>query len=162
MPAMALLVPTATLPQGQGTFRVASTVTNAESSRDADGSGTRRGVGPGGIGPDAFLKLLVAQLRYQDPLRPMQDSAFMTQLVQLTQLEEMRGVHRVLTDFVGLALLGREVEITTVDGDEMRGPVTGVYLDPEEPALAIGGTRVPWKDITALRLPDAPATSQAL
>ena len=38
---------------------------------------------------DAFLKLLVAQLRNQDPHRPMDTSAFMAQTTQLTSVEKL-------------------------------------------------------------------------
>ena len=36
----------------------------------------------------AFLKLLVAQLKYQDPSKPMDSSEFMAQNAQLTALEK--------------------------------------------------------------------------
>jgi flagellar basal-body rod modification protein FlgD len=39
------------------------------------------------MGKDQFLNLLVTQLRYQDPLNPAQDTEFVTQLAQFSQLE---------------------------------------------------------------------------
>ena len=41
---------------------------------------------------DTFLKLLVAQLRHQDPLNPADGTEFLTQLAQLGQLEQLMGV----------------------------------------------------------------------
>lgn len=38
---------------------------------------------------DAFLKLLVAQLRYQDPSKPVDSSEFMAQTAQFTQVEKL-------------------------------------------------------------------------
>jgi len=39
------------------------------------------------MGKDSFLNLLVAQLRYQDPLNPAEDTQFVSQLAQFSQLE---------------------------------------------------------------------------
>jgi flagellar basal-body rod modification protein FlgD len=44
----------------------------------------------------AFLKLLVAQIRNQDPLNPADGIQFITQLAQFTQLEQMIGMHSEL------------------------------------------------------------------
>lgn len=145
---------TTTTSQAGSTFWTAWSVAEAGSSPGTDGTGPRQGTGVRDLGPDAFFRLLAAQLRYQDPLRPMEDTAFIAQVAQLTQLEEIRAMHRELAGVAGLALLGREVEITTTEGD-IKGPVTGVYLDPKEPALTVGDTRVAWKDIIALRLLEA-------
>ena len=45
---------------------------------------------------DMFLKLLVAQLQYQDPLNPQEDTEFIAQLAQFTQVEEMQKVNSTL------------------------------------------------------------------
>lgn len=41
------------------------------------------------LGKDAFLRLLVTQLQYQDPLSPIEDREFIAQLAQFTALEQM-------------------------------------------------------------------------
>jgi flagellar basal-body rod modification protein FlgD len=40
-----------------------------------------------------FLTLLVAQLKYQDPLQPQDGTAFVTQLAQFSDLEQQIGTH---------------------------------------------------------------------
>jgi flagellar basal-body rod modification protein FlgD len=46
-----------------------------------------------GMGKDAFLKLLVAQISHQDPLKPMDDTAFVAQLAQFSSLEQAMGMN---------------------------------------------------------------------
>lgn len=46
---------------------------------------------------DMFMKLLVAQLQYQNPMNPADGVEFMTQLTQFSQLEQMIGAHQELT-----------------------------------------------------------------
>ncbi|MCX5815042.1 MAG: hypothetical protein NTX75_02210 [Proteobacteria bacterium] len=44
------------------------------------------------VSKDAFLKILVAQLKYQNPLEPMKPDQFLTQLSQLTQVEQLQTI----------------------------------------------------------------------
>ncbi len=74
-----------------------------------------------GLGQDTFIKLLTTQLKFQDPLEPMDSTAFVTQLAQFSALEEtsniknlMGGVAASLTSVnnLGMAgLIGKEVQV---------------------------------------------------
>lgn len=48
------------------------------------------------IGQDQFLKLLVEQLKHQDPLSPTDSDKFIAQLAQFSQLEETIGIRQNL------------------------------------------------------------------
>lgn len=71
------------------------------------------------VNKDDFLKLLVAQLSHQDPLKPQDDTAFVAQLAQFAQLEQAQNQTEVLTQLQALlagqngaqavGLVGREV-----------------------------------------------------
>lgn len=53
------------------------------------------------IGKDAFLNLLITQLRYQDPTSPMADGEFLAQLAQFTSLEQLQEMNKSLTTIAG-------------------------------------------------------------
>jgi flagellar basal-body rod modification protein FlgD len=45
-----------------------------------------------GLGKDDFLKLLITQLRYQDPLEPLDQNQFLSQTAQFSALEELQSI----------------------------------------------------------------------
>lgn len=53
----------------------------------------------GQLDKDAFLMLLITQLRNQDPLKPMEDKEFIAQLAQFTSLEQMQSLNKTVEPF---------------------------------------------------------------
>ena len=45
-----------------------------------------------GLDKDAFLQLLVAQMKYQDPLEPTSNTEYISQLATFSELEEMQNM----------------------------------------------------------------------
>lgn len=91
------------------------------------------------LGKDDFLKLLVTQLKYQDPLKPMEDKEFIAQTAQFSSLEQMQNMNTNMAQFLGLqtvsngaALIGKEVSYlvpATNEGEEAKilwGKVTEI------------------------------------
>ena len=52
--------------------------------------------GDAALGRDAFLNLLVTQLRHQDPLQPQADGEFIAQLAQFSSLEQLTQIQKTL------------------------------------------------------------------
>jgi flagellar basal-body rod modification protein FlgD len=60
----------------------------------------------GGLGRDAFLKLLVTQLQHQDPTKPQDDSQFIQQLATFSSLEKLTTIDGSLST-IGQLLMDR-------------------------------------------------------
>ncbi len=93
------------------------------------------------LGKDAFLELLVTQLKYQDPLSPMGNEEFIAQMAQFSSLEQMQNMNtnmeqslRMDTLSQGAALVGRTIE--TIDSE------TGLVLDGKVEKVVYEGGNV--------------------
>lgn len=77
---------------------------------------------------DMFLKLMLEQLKYQDPLNPMSNQDFLAQQAQFTQLEQLQQLNETIEANSGLTqgmdLIGKEV--TLMDPDDPQKTITGV------------------------------------
>ena len=99
---------------------------------------------------EVFLELLVAQLRYQDPMNPADSGEFLAQSAQFNALEKMQDVADRTTMLLGVqlafgasSLVGRQVSYTLADGTTGQGQVDGVEFLPEGPVLDVDGVDVP-------------------
>lgn len=78
-----------------------SNVTAASTNDPVTPASTATTNATSGLGKDAFLKLLVAQIKYQDPLNPADGVQFLSQLAQFSDLEQtigMRGDVQAIRD----------------------------------------------------------------
>jgi flagellar basal-body rod modification protein FlgD len=100
----------------------------------------------GGLGKDDFLKLLVGQLRNQDPLNPVEDQTFLAQMAAFSTLEQITNLGAA-TEQLGssaaidqsLALIDHEVTYLDADGNPVDGMVEKVSFEDGVPVLTIGG-----------------------
>jgi flagellar basal-body rod modification protein FlgD len=95
---------------------------------------------------DTFLKLLVAQLKYQDPSKPADSTQFLAQTAQFTQVEKLEGIADMLKaqQLIGAsALVGRSVSYMDEAGEHQTGVISAAKLNGDsEPTLRIGNTDV--------------------
>ena len=98
------------------------------------------------VGQDDFLRILLTQLRFQDPLKPVDNQEFVAQLAQFSALEINRQqndkVETLLTIQAAnqaVALVGKSVEVRTVQGSSVSavGTVTAVSFATGEPRLTV-------------------------
>ena len=116
------------------------------------------------LGKDDFLKLLLAQLSNQDPLKPMEDKEFIAQLAQFNSLEQMQQVNTHLVDMLsGLSLgqasslIGKEVE-----AGQISGTVTAVTMSDGKAKLTLstssGAVQVALAQVTSVTSSDVVET----
>lgn len=96
-----------------------------------------------GLGFDALLKIILTQLTYQDPLKPMDNFEFVSQLAQFSQIQQgQTGNDRLQTLVTAQAtnqatsLLGTRVDIPA-GSTTLSGKVKAVVFDNGTPRITI-------------------------
>jgi len=110
---------------------------------------------------DMFLQLMVAQMKYQDPLNPTDSSQFLAQTAQFTALEKMQDVAdqtamllSTQLAFGASSLIGQTVRWYDDTGAEQSGTVQGTTYLATGPVLSVDGQQVPITDVISVG--DAP------
>lgn len=119
-----------------------------------------------GMGPDAFLKLLVAQLRYQNPMNPSDPTAMMGQVAQYAQVEALTKMQqgqavdqslseaRMATDLVGKVVSASDGSTTET------GKVLSARFTATGPVLVLDtGSEVTLSAVTKVDLPSEVPTA---
>ena len=74
---------------------------------------------------DAFLQLLVAEMKYQDPLEPNTNTDYVAQLATFSQVEEMQNMQNSMQQEQASDLVGRVVIMKTENTSGETGYVAG-------------------------------------
>lgn len=95
------------------------------------------------MGIQDFLKILMTQLTYQDPLKPMDNKEFMAQMAQFTTLEQTQQLNDKIATLItnqaalqSVGLIGRTVDVTTNSG-AVTGTVVALSLSGSAPAITV-------------------------
>ena len=120
---------------------------------------------PDQMGKDVFMKLLVAQMRYQDPSKPVDSSQMMSQTAVFSQVEKLEQLVKQNASMLVLqesatagALVGRTATYTDTTGAAKSGVVSSVRLASRdsEAIAVIGGVDVPVGRLTEIALAKTP------
>ncbi|AAC66664.1 flagellar hook assembly protein FlgD [Borreliella burgdorferi] len=110
------------------------------------------------LGKDDFLKLLITQLRYQDPTNPMKDKEFIAQMAQFSALEQMANMSRSFEKLSSsleirkdLDLLGKVIKFQHGDGEIVEGRVTNIKTGAI-PQVMVNGNYYVYKNILSVGL----------
>jgi len=95
------------------------------------------------LGMEDFLKILLTQLNYQDPLKPMDNQQFMAQMAQFTSLEQTQQLNNKIETLISnqaalqsVGLIGRTVDFTGSGGTQT-GTVSALSLAGDSPSLTV-------------------------
>ncbi|MCI9150261.1 MAG: flagellar hook capping protein [Lachnospiraceae bacterium] len=99
---------------------------------------------PGSLDKDAFLQLLVAQMKYQDPLQPTSNTEYISQLATFSSLEEMQNLNATMRDSQAASLVGKQVIMrvvseTTGTTNRVTGNVDYIMRENGKTYLSING-----------------------
>ncbi|MBR0094901.1 MAG: flagellar hook assembly protein FlgD [Synergistaceae bacterium] len=87
------------------------------------------------LGKDAFLKLLIAELSNQDPLNPVEDREFISQMATFSSLEQMQNMNKTLESmseankFSAVSYIGKAIAFTNDDGEQVPALVNAVWFE---------------------------------
>jgi flagellar basal-body rod modification protein FlgD len=111
------------------------------------------------LSSDDFYKLLVAEMKYQDPMNPMKDSDFIAQTAQFSSLDESRKMTTLLTQIADVlgqspvlgyaSVIGKYARVSTGDS-QISGQITSVATENGTVYLTVNGSRVKASDVTEI------------
>ena len=112
------------------------------------------------LGINDFMKLLATQFQEQDPLKPMDDTAFIAQTAQFTALQQATTLTSQVSQMAANDYIGRTVSVNNPsNGQITTGQVTSVDTSGATPQIVINGAEYQLANITAIAPPTAPSSS---
>lgn len=108
---------------------------------------------------EAFLQLLVAQMKYQDPLEPTSNTEYISQLATFSQLEELQNLESSYQINRASELVGQPVVLQTTDSTSgetyySAGYVDAIIIESDEPYLYVNGSYYSIDDLDTVLDPD--------
>lgn len=109
---------------------------------------------PQGYDKDSFLQLLVAQMKYQDPLEPTSNTEYISQYATFSQVEQLQNMAATMELGRASNYVGQVVEIHTKDskGEDqiVEGVVDFVKYENNKAFVSVEGNLYSADDITAV------------
>jgi flagellar basal-body rod modification protein FlgD len=133
-------------------------VASTTNSNGTNNNSATSGLGAAaGLGKDDFMQLLIAQLKNQDPMKPMEDKEFITQLAQFSSLEATEKLNTQLEELLGsqslvqaAALIGKQATAKLPTGETLTGTISEVRMLNGQPTVILNGQEVDSSLITVL------------
>jgi flagellar basal-body rod modification protein FlgD len=115
-------------------------------STSSDTNSTASRVPQKALGQNDFLKLLAVQFQTQDPMKPMEDTAFIAQMAQFSSLEQSTALSRDMSAMrqdqqraAANSYLGHRVTVDAGEGETATGDVTAIDASGDAPKLIVDG-----------------------
>ena len=123
-------------------------VNNGVSAAEKEASSEpKKTTGGGSLGKDAFLQLLVAQMKYQDPMAASNNSTeYISQLATFSELESMQNLQEISEQQRMQALVGKTV-VLEVDGKQTTGQVDYLQYEDGKAKMSVAGSLYSMEDL---------------
>jgi flagellar basal-body rod modification protein FlgD len=106
------------------------------------------------LSQEDFMRILLAQLQFQDPLKPMDNQEFVAQLAQFSGLEINRQQSEKVDQLLAMqsvdqsvGIIGKNIEVQTSTGSSTVGSVTAVSFRSGEPRLTVNANGTTITDV---------------
>jgi flagellar basal-body rod modification protein FlgD len=83
------------------------------------------------LGKNAFMELMLAQMKNQDPLKPQENGDFVAQLAQFSSLEEMQNLSGTVDDMAGQFRSSQALQASAMVGKSVLAPTNVGILGSE-------------------------------
>ena len=115
----------------------------------------------GQLDSNAFLKLLVAQMRYQNPLAPTDATAMLEQTAQFTTVETLQSISETNQALLGfqqttlaMGTVGKHINAFSIHGTQIDGVVETVRFTADGPMLELdSGVEIPLANVIEVSTP---------
>ncbi len=118
------------------------------------------------LGINDFMKLLATQFQQQDPLKPMDDTAFIAQTAQFTSLQQTNTLVQQITQLNAAqsltqanSYLGLQVTVNTSSGQTDTGNVTKVDASGSAPQIIVNGQSYPLSSVVSVQPPSTSSSA---
>jgi len=108
------------------------------------------------LSQDAFLQLLMAQMKNQDPLNPTDSSQFMSQQAAITQVSELQKLNANISSSNNMmqasALIGKMVNLTDPNDSTniISGVVGAALFDSSGTGIMVNGKIYPMDNVLSI------------
>lgn len=99
-----------------------------------------------GLSLEDLLKVLLTELTYQDPMKPVDNKDFLAQMAQFSSLDTTRQLNENITSLLSVqslnqsaSLLGKTVDAISASGLSVSGEITAVTMVAGQPQLTLTG-----------------------
>ena len=133
---------------------VGAIVKDGQIQETASQSSVQKASSNNGMDKDAFLQLLVAQMKYQDPLEPTSNTEYISQYATFSQVEQMQNMAASMELSRASSMVGKLVNVETTNSNgetkQIQGMVEYVTYENNKAYVSIDGTLYSADDVVAV------------
>lgn len=133
---------------------VGAVVENGKVVETASETSVKKAAESSGLDKDAFLQLLVAQMKYQDPLEPTSNTEYISQYATFSQVEQIQNMAATMELSRASSMVGKLVEVETTnsagESKSVQGTVEYVTYENNKAYVSIDGELFSVDDVVAV------------